>query len=193
MNLDPLLSDIDIWQVRATSYRSEPAVEASLAQMTKKSFQPDLTLISELHDCFPFLRTQDEDSRTIRGPADLTRGLAVAAELQAIKDRAAEITLSYDNIRARIERLYDIIKTNVLIKKEVMALKNDQQRNAVVSLCCPEVENRLADVKRVLSAAETVTRNVNQSYNILKLQIDIVKEMMYEGGLSKAIRGGDRS
>lgn len=190
---DLLLSDIDIWHVRANSYRGEPAIEASISAMDKKSFKSDLTLISELHECFPFLRTQDEDSRTIRGPADLNRGLAVAAELQAIKDRAAEITLSYDNVRGRIERLYDIVKTNVLIKKEVMALKNDQQRSAVVSLCCPEIEDRLADVKRVLAAAETVTRNVNQSYNILKLQIEIVREMMYEGGLAKAMRGGDRS
>lgn len=193
MTLDLLLSDVDIWHVRANSYRSEPAIESSISAMTKKSFQPDISLISELHNSFPFLRVQDEDSRTIRGPADLVRGLAVAAELQAIKDRAAEITLSYNNVRGRIERLYDIVKTNVLIKKEVMALKNDQQRTAVVSLVCPEIEDRLAEVNRVLSAADTITRNVNQSYNILKLQVDIVKEMMYEGGLTKAIRGGDRS
>ena len=183
-----LLSEVDIWHARTIEYRSEPAIETSIMAMAKESFKVDLTLISEMHECFPFLRTQDEDARTIRGPADLTRGLAVAAELQAIKDRAAEVTLSYDNLRARIERLYDIVKTNVMLKKEVISLKNDQQRSAVVSLCCPEIEDQLSKVKRVLSSADTVTRNVNQSYNILKLQIDIVKEMMYEGGLAKTLR-----
>ena len=182
------LSEVDIWHARAIAYREEPAIEAAIVTVLKKGFKTDTSLIAELHGCFPFLRQQDEDARTIRGPADLTRGLAVAAELQAIKDRSAEVTLSHDSIRGRIERLHDVVRTHVFLKKEVMALKNDAQRNAVVSLTCPEIEDRLSAVKRVLSAADTVTRNVNQSYNILKLQIDIVKEMMYEGGLSKTIK-----
>jgi hypothetical protein len=185
--------DDDIWQARVSQYRDEPAIEQAILTAKKKAFKPDTSLVSELHNSFPYLREQEENARTIRGPADLNRGLAVSAELQAIKDRAAEITLRYDNIRGKLERLHDIVRTNVFLKKEVMFLKNDPQRLAVVSMTCPEIEDRLAGVKRILSAAETVTKNVNQSYNILKLQIDIVREMMYEGGLAKAMRGGDRS
>lgn len=185
---EELLSDVDIWHARSLTYRNDPAIESSIVAVAKKAFHVDLTLIKELHACFPFLREEDESSRAIRGPADLTRGLAVAGRLQAIKDRSAEITLTHDNIRGRLERLHDVVRSVVFLKKEVMALKNDAQRSAVVSLTCPEIEDCLADVKRVLAAADTVTRNVNQSYNILKLQIDIVKEMMYEGGLAKSMR-----
>lgn len=184
--------DTDIWQVRVSQYRDEPAIEAAILSVRKKSFKPDTSLISELHNSFPFLREKEEQARTIRGPSDLNRGLAVAAELQSLKDRAAEITLTHDNVRGKLERLRDIIHVNVFLKKEVILLKNDAQREAVVTMVCPEIEDRLSAVKRILSAAETVTKNVNQSYNILKLQIDIVREMMYEGGLAKAMRG-DRS
>lgn len=185
--------DDDIWQARATAYRDEPAIEQAILASKKRAFKPDGSLIAELHQSFPFLREQEENARTIRGPADLNRGLAVAAELQALKDRSAEITLKYDNIRGKLERLHDIVRTNVCLKKEVIFLKNDSQRSAVVSMTCPEIEDRLSVVKRILASAETVTRNVNQSYNILKLQVEIVREMMYEGGLAKSMRGGDRS
>jgi len=183
-------SDDGIWQARVTQYRDEPVIESAITTAGKKNFKPDLSLISELNTSFPFLREQEENARTIRGPADLNRGLEVAARLQAIKDRAAEITLQYDNMRGKLERLHDIVRTNVFMKKEIILLKNDPQRLAVVSMTCPEIEDRLSSVKRVLAAAELVTKNVNQSYNILRLQIDIVREMMYEGGLSKAMRGG---
>ena len=191
MTTDP--SDDGIWQARVSQYRDEPVIESAITTAGKKNFKPDLTLISELNNSFPFLREQEESARTIRGPADLNRGLEVASRLQAIKDRAAEVTLQYDNMRGKLERLHDIVRTNVFMKKEVILLKNDPQRSAVVSMTCPEIEDRLSSVKRVLAAAELVTKNVNQSYNILRLQIDIVREMMYEGGLSKAMRGGDRS
>lgn len=186
-------NDDDIWQARVSQYRLEPAIAGAIVSATKKGLKPDTSLISELHGCFPFLRQQEEGARTIRGPADITRGLAVAAELQAIKDRSAEITLMYDNVRGKLERLHDTVSTNLLVKKEVILLKNDSQRSAVVSLTCPEIEDSLSAVRRILAASETVTKNVNQSFNILKLQVEMVKEMMYEGGLSKAMRSGDRS
>lgn len=191
MTLD--LTDDGIWQARVVSYRDEPAIETAITTVKKKAFTPDTTLISELNTSFPFLREQDETARTIRGPSDLAVGLAVASKLQSLKDRAAEITLRYDNIRGRLERLHDIVRTNLFLKKEVILLKNDAQRIAVVSLTCPEIEERLSAVRRILAAAELVTKNVNQSYNILRLQTDIVKEMMYEAGLAKSMRGSERA
>jgi len=184
--------DIGIWQARADAYRAEPVVENAIRSACKKNLKPDVTIIGELHSYFPFLREGEESTRTIRGPSDLNRGLAVAAELQSIKDRAAEVILSYDNMRGKLERLHDVVRSTLFMKKEVILLKNDAQRNAVVSLTCPEIEDRLSAVKRVVSAAEIVSKNVNQSFNILKLQVEIVKEMMYEGGLSKSLKG-DRS
>lgn len=183
------INDDSIWQFRVSQYRDEPAIEAAILTAKKKAFKPDTSLIAELNNSFPHLRNQEEQSRTISGPSDLSRGLAVAAELQAIKDRAAEITLQYDNVRGKLERLYDIVRTNIFMKKEILLLKNDPQRMAVVSMTCPEIEDRLSGVKRVLTAAELVTKNVNQSYNILRLQIDIVREMMYHGGLAKSLKG----
>jgi len=185
--------DIGLWQARSEGYRAEPVIQSAIRSSCKRNMKPDTSLITELHSYFPFLREKEESSRTIRGPADLNRGLSVAAELQAIKDRTAELILSYDNMRGRLERLHDVVKSTLFLKKEVILLKNDAQRNAVVSITCPEIEDRLSAVKRILSAAETVSKNVNQSFNILKLQVDIVKEMMYEGGLTKALKNGNRS
>lgn len=188
-----IASDDGLWQVRVSQYRDEPAIAAAITTSCKRGFKPDTSIISELQASFLFLREHDDNSRAIRGPADLSRGLEVSSKLQALKDRAAEITLRYDNIRGRLERLHDVVRTNLFMKKEILLLKNDPQRLAVVSMTCPEIEGRLSAVKRILSSAELVTKNVNQSYNILRLQIDIVREMMYEGGLGKAMKGGDRS
>ena len=185
--------DNGLWQARADSYRDEPLIADAIRSSSRKNLKPDTSLIAEFSNYFIFLRDGEESTRTIRGPADLSRGLSVASELQAIKDRAAEIILFYDNMRSRLERYHDVVKSSLFLKKEVIVLKNDTQRNAVVSLTCPEIEDRLSSVKRVLSSAELVSKNVNQSFNILKTQVDIVKEMMYEGGLSKALRSGDRS
>lgn len=183
----------EIWESRVSMYRMEPDIANAIAKASKKTFNVDPSLINELGNSFPFLRNQDEDIRIIRGPSDLNRGLAVAAELQALKDRAAEITLRVGDVRSRLERLKDVVRIHVFLKKEVVALKNDAQRNAVVSLTCPEIENPLSLAVRVLEAAELVTKNVNQSYNILRVQVDIIKEMMYEGGLGKAQKLGDRA
>ena len=176
----------DIWSTRILEYREEPAIAAAIESAMKNGLKSDLSLIKEFSRAFPFLREVDKNTQAIRGPADLQRSLGTASEIQSLKDRAAEVTLLYGNMLSRLERLRDIVHTVVILKPDVMKLRNDSQRNAVVSMVCPGIDDRVSRVKRVLAAASVVSKNINQSFNILKLQIDIVKEMMYEAGLARA-------
>jgi len=180
------------WQTLALEYREAPAIQIALTSSSKPRLKADLSLIRELSHAFPFLREEDKATMSIRGPSDLSRALGTASELQSLKDRAAEITLIYSNMLSHLERLRDVINTHVLLQPEVLKMKNAGQRTAIVSLVCPDLDDRLSRVKRVLSAASTVSKNINQSYNILKLQIEVVKEMMYEGGLTNVGRVKDR-
>jgi len=188
---DPADTLPDLWSARVLEYREEPAIVSALEAASKSGLKADLSLIREMSNAFPFLREEDKATQAIRGPADLQRALGTASELQSLKDRSAEITLTYSNVLSRLERLRDIIRTVVILKPDVIKLKNDAQRGAVVSMICPVVDDRISRVKRVLSAASSVSKNVNQSFNILKLQNDIVKEMMYEAGLARAVKGKD--
>lgn len=181
--------DDSVWELRISVLRKEPTVEAAIRVATTKSgLHADLSLIRELSTCFPFLREEEEEIRTIRGPADLTRALEIASKLQAIKDRSAEISLQHNNMRGKLERLYDAAESTILLDRDVVTLRNESQRHAVVNRTIPEIVDALSNVKRVLDASDAVTKNVNQSYNILKLQVEVIREMMYQGGLTKALK-----
>jgi len=176
----------NIWAARVVDYREEPAISAAIA--SSKKFRVDLSLIKELSGYFPHLDRGEKRVKSIRGPADLGHGLEVADEMLTTKDRANYILLTYENYKGKLERLHSIVQAHLISKKEVMVLKNDAQRKAIVSLTCPEVEEKISRVKRVLDAAQRVVNNTNQTYNILKTQVEIIKEMMYEAGLSNANR-----
>lgn len=176
----------NFWTARVVEYREDAAIAAAVASSQK--FKIDMTLIRELKTYFPHLEMGERKVKKIRGPADLGRGLDVANEMLTTKDRANHILLVYENYKGKLERLHSIVQAHLFSKKEVMALKNDAQRKAIVSLTCPEIEDRLSRVNRVSDAAQRVVQNTNQTYNILKIQVEIIKEMMYEAGLSNANR-----
>jgi hypothetical protein len=176
----------NIWTVRVIDYREEPAISAAIA--SAKKFKVDLSLVKELSGYFPHLDDEERKLKSIRGPADLGRGLEVADEMLYIKDRASYIVLIYENYKGKLERLHSIVHSHLLSKPEVMSLKNDAQRKAIVSMTSPEIEEKLSRVGRVLSSASRVVHNINQTYSILRTQVEIVKEMMYEAGLSKTAR-----
>ena len=181
----------NFWSARVLEYREEDAIANSIASASK--IRVDLSLIKELRRYFPHLDKGDKNVKTIRGPADLPRGLDAAEEMLYIKDRSNYILLVYENYKGRLERLQSIVRSTLLAKREIQGLKNEGQRNAILELTIPEVEENLSRVKRVLSAATRIVSNTNQSYNILKTQVDIIKEMMYEAGLTKAVkRGGEK-
>ena len=174
------------WAAKVVEYREEPAIARSIASASK--FKIDISLVKELSMYFPHLDREERKLKTIRGPADLDRGLEVADEMLTTKDRANYILLTYENYNGKLERLLSIVQSHLFSKKEVLQLKNDAQRKAIISLTCPEIEDRLSKVNRVMDAAQRVIQNTNQTYNILKTQVEIIKEMMYEGGLSNANR-----
>jgi len=176
----------DLWVTKTVEYRDEPAIAQAIT--SSKKFKIDLSLITELSGYFPHLDDGENAVKSIRGPSDLGVGLEVADRMLTTKDRASYIILVYENYKGKLERLHSIVHSHLLSKKELMALKNDAQRKSVVSITCPEIEDRLSRVNRVLDAAHRVVNNTNQSYNILKTQVEIIKEMMYEAGLSNATR-----
>lgn len=180
------MSDDLSWETRAGVYREEAPVSRAIE--SSKKIKVDLSLLQELRDYFPRLRESDEGTRRIRGPADLDLALKALDEIHGIKDRSAEIIMVYTDYKSRLERLFSIVETQLLTKREVLMLKNDAQRKAVISITAPEIADRLSKVTRILHAAETVSKNINQSFNIVRAQADIVKEMMYEAGLTGATK-----
>lgn len=180
----------DFWAARVVVYREEEAIAAAIA--SSKKFKVDMSLLRELKGYFPHLDNGERKLKTIRGPADLDRGLEVADKMLTTKDRANYILLVYENYKGKLERLHSIVQANLLAKREVLNLKNEAQRKAIVSLTCPEIEDRLSRVSRILDAAQRVVQNTNQTYNILKTQVEIIKEMMYEAGLTGATRRGGK-
>lgn len=173
------------WSSRIVDYREEPCIEHALA--SAKKFKFDMSTITELQTYFPHLETEDQKVRQIRGPADLSIGLEVADRMLHMKDRASHIITINENFKGSLERLHSIVRSHLFSKKEVMGLKNDAQRQSIVSLTCPEVESRLSKAGRILDTATRVVSNINQSYNILKLQVDILTQLRYEGGLTKSL------
>lgn len=176
----------NFWAAKVVDYREEPAIAKAIASALK--FKIDLSLVRELSLYFPHLDSEERKLKSIRGPADLDIGLEVADGMLTTKDRANFILLTYENYKGKLERLLSIVQSHLFSKKEVLQLKNDAQRKAIISLTCPEIEDRLSKVNRVMLAAQRVVHNTNQTYNILKTQVEIIKEMMYEGGLSNVNR-----
>ena len=177
----------NFWSARVVEYRDEEAIAQAIASASK--VKVDLSLIKELRTYFPHLKEGEKEVKSIRGPADLGRGLDAAEYMLYTKDRANYIILTYENYKGRLERLQSIVRSSLFSKREIQGLKNEAQRGSIVELTAPEIEDKLSKVKRVLGAAKLVVTNTNQSYNILKTQVEIIKEMMYEAGLTKAMRG----
>lgn len=175
----------NFWASRVVEYRDEETISNAIDSATK--FKIDMSLIKELRGYFPHLSKGEKSAKTIRGPADLIRGLEASEEMLYIKDRANFIILNYENYKGRLERLESIVRSSLLAKREVLALKNEAQRSAILELTAPEIAEKLSRTKRILAAATRVVSNINQSYNILKTQVEIIKEMMYEAGLTKAV------
>lgn len=177
----------NFWAARVVEYRDEPAISRAIS--SSKKFKIDSSLVKELSGYFPHLYEGEKRAKSILGPSDLHVGLEVADYMLHTKDRASYVLLRYDDYKGKLERLHSIVSSHLIPKREIMGMKNDSQRKAIVSLTCPEIEDRLSRVYRILEAAKRVVSNTNQSYNILKTQVEIIKEMMYEAGLSNARNG----
>ena len=185
------LASSDLWQLRIAQYREEPIISAVLKTVPK--FEVDTSLMKELRTFFPHLEEGDLSVRQIRGPADFEAGLSASGRMLAIKDRVASITMAYEDYKIRAERLHTVIRSHISTKKEFLSLKNEAQRSAIVSLAARELEALQTKIHRILSACHLVTKNLNTSYNMLKMQVDIVKEMRYEAGLTRAVSGSPLS
>jgi hypothetical protein len=174
------------WQARAAEYRQEPPIAKALD--SAKKIKIDMSILDELQQYFPHMEEADKLVKRIHGPADLQKGMEIAEQIKSYKDRTSYLLLTLNPVKGRLERLLSIVRAQLFLKKEVLNLKNDTQRNAVISITCPEIEEKLDRVSRLVDAAHLVNQNINQSFNILRTQVEIVKEMMYEGGLSNVGR-----
>lgn len=178
-------STSDVWQVRVSEYREEPVVASTLSLVPR--LKVDMSIMRELREFFPHLEDENQSVQHIRGPADFAVGLSASGRMLAIKDRVAFITMTYEDYKHRAERMHTVIKSHLTTKKEFLSLKNEGQRSAIVSLVARELEDLQSKLNRVLSACHLVTKNLNVSYNMLRMQVDIVKEMRYEAGLTRAV------
>jgi hypothetical protein len=176
--------DEDIWVQRIVRYRMEEPIPTVLAQITKPRFVLDNTIETELKGYFIFVQKSELKPRGIRGPADYETALQVFEEVQTIKDRIAEILLTYKRINDDLERLWDVARVHIMLKPEVASAKSDAVRLAVVARTVPELEDIMARTKSYVESAELMIKNLNKTYDILATQVDTIKQMVYWRSLS---------
>ena len=181
----PPQSAVLTWEDRVEGYRQEPVVRKVLDLLEKKSLSIDLSCIKECHGYLPFLREKDSAVRQINGPDDFDRIIDLVNELNVLKDRVSSILLRYRDVKSRLERGRDLVRHHITLKREVIsALKNENQRVALLGQIMPEMEDRICECDRVIGAADTVYKSLNQTYNLLKIQVEAMSQMFYQAGLS---------
>jgi hypothetical protein len=173
------MSDEDSWAIRVSKYRTEEPIKNILEIVTKPKFVVDKTIETELKNYFIFVQKGELKPRSIRGPADYETALEIFEEIQTIKDRAAEIQLTYASIISDLERLWEIARAHIILKPEIASAKSDTIRYAVLSKTISELESIKSEMASHLKSAELLTKNLNQTYNIINSQVETVKQMVY--------------
>ena len=167
------------WTIKVAKYRTEEPIVTILETVTKPRFVIDKTVETELKNYFIFVQKAELKPRSVRGPADYSTALEVFEEIQMIKDRVAEIQLTYSSISNDLERLWEIAKAHIILKPEVASAKSDTIRHAILSKVVSELEDLRSTVSGQLKSAEILGKNLNQTYNVMNSQVETIKQMVY--------------
>lgn len=173
------MSEEASWVIRIAKYRTEEPIVTILETVTKPRFVIDKTVDTELKNYFIFIKNSEMKPRSVRGPADYQTALEIFEEIQMVKDRVAEIQLTYAGINNDLERLWEIAKTHIILKPEIAGAKSDTIRYAVLSKVVSELEDLRTAVGNQLKSAEILTKNLNQTYNIMNSQVETIKQLVY--------------
>lgn len=173
------MSEDSTWTLKIAKYRTEEPIVSILEAVQKPRFVIDKSLETELKNYFIFVQKSELKPRSIRGPADYSTALEVFEEVQTVKDRVAEIHLTYTSINNDLDRLFEIARTYIILKPEVAGAKSDTIRQAVLSKTVSELEDIRSNITSLLKSSEILTKNLNQTYNVLNSQVETVKQMVY--------------
>jgi hypothetical protein len=167
------------WALRITQYRNEEPIITILDTVRKPKFVPDPSVEIELKSYFLFIQKNESKHKSIRGPADYDTAFEIFEELQVKKDRVAEILLTYQRISSDLDRLRDVAKDHIILKREVLNARSEAVRMAIVARTIPELDDLIANINAIIQSAEILTKNMNKTYDILHTQVDTVKQVMY--------------
>lgn len=125
------------------------------------------------------LFNKKNDIKHIIGPEDFDVLLNLYDKVQRNKDRVSEIYLNYLSLKKDFEAFYSIVYNFLWLKPELLELKNDNQRSAVVSQTIPEIIKKQKEIEIVIEMAAHVLKSLNNTFNILKEQSVAVQQKMY--------------
>lgn len=179
MTQTPKVISTDPYEEYIAKYRNEEPVKTVIAQALK--IRLDKTVFIEIKG-YRIYKTQDV--KYIRGPEDYDTLLEILDNIQRMKDRVCEIQLTQMGLKHDLDNLYHIVYIYLWTKRELLSLRNDTQRYAIVSKTIPEVENLQKEVDKVIKAAERVIQNLNQTYNIAREQSYAITQKMYHRNLA---------
>jgi hypothetical protein len=166
---------------KVTDYRLEEPVLSILKSI--KNIKVDESILEELKTYRVF--SSSAKIKFIHGPEDFDTLFDVFETVQVQKDRVCEIQLKYMELKSNIDHLYNIVKNHLWLKPEIIELKNDGQRNIIVSKVIPEIEERQHKINLIIASAELINKNLNSTYNIAKEQSITVQQKMYHRNLTE--------
>jgi archaellum component FlaC len=173
------MSDTESWALLIPKYRNEEPIVTILQTISKPRFVIDSSIETELKNYFIFVQKGELKPRSIRGPADYETALEIFEEIQTIKDRVSEMQLTYASINNDLERLWELAKAHIILKPEIVSAKSDTIRLAVLTKTISELEEVKKKVATHLKSTEILTKNLNQTYNIVHSQVETIKQMVY--------------
>jgi len=173
------VQSVDPYADFIAKYRSEEPTRTVIEQAQKVRL--DKTIFAEI---IKYRVYRSQDIKYIRGPEDYDTLLEILDNIQRIKDRVCEIQLVYMGLKYDLEELHHIVYVSLWTKQELLSLKNDAQRYAIVSRTIPEVEKLQREVEKIIKAAERVAQNLNQTYNIIHEQDYAITQKMYHRGIT---------
>lgn len=175
----PIVDDSE-WQKRIADFRKDATIAdaLSLAQHPRFKIKPD-DLIHELRGYLVYANRNKAEARKIRVET-LETALDVLHEMLVYKDRTGTMQMELASARAQLGSLYEACSTDLSLRKSVMGLRTVGDRGAVVEQVLQKIRRRLDRIDTVLDACEMVTKSLRETYNMLYLQIEIVKLIVYK-------------
>ncbi len=168
------------WSERILAYKNEEPIVTILAAVNRPGFVIDDSIHKELQGYFLFIQKEGTKvPRSILGPGDYPTISRILDDLQPVKDRAAEVLMAFTKTKNDLRRLHDLGRNHLILKSEVINLKNEAMRTAVVAQTLHELEIALSKVEAIIESAEILIKTSNQTYNIVDSQLEAVKQSVY--------------
>jgi len=168
------------WETHVDGYRLEPRITAVLTGLCRPVFKADPSLSNEIKQLTVFAVAAEATAKHIRGPHDLDAAQSAINEIQSYRDRAVMIWLNAVEIKGKLDRGWYIIQQILYMKAEVQ-VKNQAVRDAIVGQTAREIEDMSSEWEVIVKQSELLIRNCRDAYNAVHTQVEIAKQMWFQG------------